>query len=64
MLLNWTSVFYVKIYMGMYFLGLSKGVFSQTSKMDRFEKFIEFLAGELCRPIMKQYLKNCIKFAT
>ena len=40
------------------FFGLSKSVFSQKSKMDRFEKFIQFLTGEFCEPIIKQYLEN------
>ena len=31
--------------------------------MDCFEKFIGFLASELCEPIIKQYLDNCTKNA-
>ena len=27
--------------------------------MDSFEKLIEFLAGELFKPIIKHYLENC-----
>ena len=45
----------------MHFTGLSKGSFSQTSKMDRFEKCVDFLAGELWEPIIKKYLENCLK---
>ena len=45
----------------MHFIGLSKGAFSETSKMDRFEKCVDFLAGELWEPIIKKYLENCLK---